>query len=66
MYGEYLTKGALEALGDFRLRGLVIGAVKYADDLVLPVREDTVLQGMIGSLIESGQWCGMEMSVETN
>jgi len=32
--------------------------VKYADDLVLQAKEETVLQGMIARLIEIGRCCG--------
>jgi hypothetical protein len=39
-------------------------AVKYADDLVLMTKEETVLQGMIDKLIEIGRCYGMEMNVE--
>jgi hypothetical protein len=38
--------------------------VKYADDLVLLAKEETVLQGMIDRLTEIGRRCGMEMNVE--
>ena len=38
--------------------------VKYADDLVLMVKEETVLQGMIDKLIEAGRYYGIEMNVE--
>jgi len=38
--------------------------VKYADDLVLMTKEETVLQGMIGELTEIGRCYGMEMNVE--
>jgi hypothetical protein len=38
--------------------------VKYAGDLVLMAKEETVLQGMIGKLIEIGRSYGMEMNVE--
>jgi hypothetical protein len=37
--------------------------VKYADDLVLLTKEETVLQGMIGRIIEIGRYYGMEMNV---
>ena len=66
LHSECLTKGALEALGDFRIGGQVVGTVKYAGDLVVLVREETMLQGAIESLIESGQCCEMEINVETN
>jgi hypothetical protein len=38
--------------------------VKYADDLVLMAKEQTVLQGMTDKLIEIGRCYGMEMNVE--
>ena len=38
--------------------------LKYADDLLLMAKEETVLQGMIDKLIETGRCCGMEMNVE--
>jgi hypothetical protein len=38
--------------------------VKYADDLVLMAKEETVLQGIIDRRIEIGRCCGMEMNVE--
>jgi hypothetical protein len=38
--------------------------VKYADDLVLMAKEETVLQNMIDKLIETGGYYGMEMNVE--
>jgi len=47
LYSECLTKEALDELGDFNIRGQVIQTVKYADDLVLMAKEETVLQGMI-------------------
>ena len=38
--------------------------MKYADDLVLMAKEETVLQGMIEKLTEIGRCYGMEMNVE--
>jgi hypothetical protein len=38
--------------------------VKYAGDLVLMAKEETVLQGMIDKLIEIGKCYGMEMNVQ--
>ena len=38
--------------------------MKYADDLVLMAKEETVLQGMIDKLTEIGRCYGMEMNVE--
>jgi hypothetical protein len=38
--------------------------VKYADDLLLLAKEETVLQGMTYRLFEVGKFCGMEMNAE--
>jgi hypothetical protein len=38
--------------------------VRYADDLVLLVVEETVLQGMSAGLIEVGRCYRMEMNME--
>jgi hypothetical protein len=51
LYSEYLTKEALEGLGDFKIGGQIIQAVKYADDLVLLAKEENVLRD-INKLIE--------------
>ena len=58
---ECLTEGALHGLGDFKVGGKIIQTVKYADDLVLMAKEETVLQGIIDKLIETGRYYGMEM-----
>ena len=64
MYREYLTKEALEGLGDFKIGGQIIHTVKYADDLVLLGKEEKVLQDMIDKLIKIGRCYGIEMNVE--
>ena len=66
LYSECLTKEALDGPGDFNMGGQIIQTVKYADDLVLMAEEETVLQGMIDKLIETGRYYGMEMNVEKN
>jgi len=43
LYNEFHTKEALEGLGDFKIGGQLIQTVKYADDLVLMSKEETVL-----------------------
>jgi hypothetical protein len=63
LYSEYLTKEALEGFGDFKI-GQVIRTAKYADDLVLLAKKETVLQGMVDRLIYIGKRHGMEMNVE--
>ena len=60
----FLTKEALDGLGVFNIGGQIIHTVKYADDLVLMAKEETVLQNMIDKLIETGRYYGMEMNVE--
>ena len=52
LYSKYPAKEALDGLGDFNIGGQIIQTVKYADDLVLIAKEETVLQGMIDKLIE--------------
>jgi len=64
LYSEYLTKGALEGLGDYKIGGQIIHTVKYADDLVVLAKEEKMLQDMIDKLIEIGRCYGMEMNVE--
>ena len=64
LYRECLNKGALDGLGDFNIGGQIIQTVKYADDRVLMAKEETVLQGMIDELIETGRYYGMEINVE--
>jgi hypothetical protein len=61
---EYLTKEALEGLGDLKIGRQIIHTVKYADDLVLLAKEEKVLQDMIDKLTEIGRCYGMEMNVE--
>ena len=56
LYSEYLTKEALEGLGDFKIGRKIIHSVKYADDLALLGKEET--------RIEIGRCYGMEMNVE--
>jgi hypothetical protein len=38
--------------------------VKYADDFVLPAKEEMVLQDMIDKLNETGRCYGMEINAE--
>ena len=64
LYSECLTKEALDWLGDYNIGGQIIQTVKYADDLVLMAKEETVVKGMIDKLIAIGSCYGMEMSVE--
>ena len=64
LYSEYLTKEALDGLEDFNIGGQIIHTVKYADDLVIMAKEETVLQGMIDKLIEIGRCYGMEINVK--
>jgi hypothetical protein len=65
LYSEYLTKEALEGLGDFKIGRQVIRTLKYVDDdLVLLVKEERVLQGTSNSLTEIGRSYRMEMNVK--
>jgi len=64
LYSEFLTKGALDGLGDFNIGGKIIQTVKYADDLVLMAKEETVLQGITDKLTEIERCYGMEINVK--
>jgi len=64
LYSEYLTKEALEGLGDFKIGGQITHTVKYAHDLVLLAKEEKMLQDMIDKLTEIGRCYGMELNVE--
>jgi ribosome-interacting GTPase 1 len=64
LYSEYVTQEALEGLGDFKVGGQIISTVRYADDLVLLAKEETILQSMIDKLVEIGKGYGMEINVE--
>ena len=64
MYSEFLMKEALDGLRDFNNGQQIIHTMKYADDIVLMAKEETVLQEMIDKLIEIGRCYGMEMNVE--
>ena len=50
---QMLIKEALDGLGNFKKGGQIIQTVKYADEIVLMSKEETVLQGMIDKLIET-------------
>jgi len=56
LYSKCLTKETLERFGDFKIGRQIIHPVKYADNLVLLVKEEKVLQDMIDKLIEIGGW----------
>jgi len=64
LYSKCLIKKALDGLRDFNIGGQIIHIVKYANDLVLMAKEETVLQGMTDNLIEIGSCYGMEMNEE--
>jgi hypothetical protein len=46
LYSIYHTKETVEGFGDFRIGGRVIHT-EYSDDLVLQVKEETVVQSVI-------------------
>jgi len=52
LYSERLTKEALEGFGDFKIGGQIVHIVKYADNLVLLVKKEKVLKGIIDKLIK--------------
>ena len=64
IHSEYLTNEALTGSENFKAGRQVIRTVKYAGDLVLLAKEETLLQGMIDRLIETGRCNGVEMNVK--
>jgi hypothetical protein len=51
---EYLTKEALEGLGDFKIRAETIGTVKCTDDSVLLGKLGPALESMVHRISETG------------
>jgi hypothetical protein len=64
LYSEYVTQEALGGLGDFRVGMHIINTVRYAGDLVLLAKDETVLHIMIDKLIEVGRGYDMQINVE--
>jgi hypothetical protein len=63
LHSKYLTNEAREGFGDFKIGRQVICSVKHADDLVLLVKEQMVLQGMTDRQIGIGKCYLMEMNM---
>jgi hypothetical protein len=63
IYSEYVTQEALEGLGDFKVGRQIISTMRYADDLVLLAKEETILHSLIDMLTEVGRGYGMEINV---
>jgi hypothetical protein len=57
-------QGRFERFWNLKTGGNIINTVKYADDLVLLAKEETVLQDMIDKLIEIGRYYGIEINAE--
>jgi len=64
LYNEYLTREAFKCFGDYKIERQVIRTIKCVDDLVLLAKDEAVLQGMIGRLIEIGRYYGMKVNIE--
>ena len=54
LYSEILTMENLEGCGDFTTGGKIIPTLKFADNLVLLAKKETVLHGMINRLMATG------------
>ena len=63
LYREYLTKEYLEGFAHLKIGEQILCNVKYADGLVLLVKEEMMLQGTIERLIDVHRCYGMEMNV---
>jgi hypothetical protein len=60
---KYVAHEALEGLGDFKVGGQIISTVRYADDLVLLAKEETVLQSMVNKITVVGRVYYREINV---
>jgi retron-type reverse transcriptase len=60
LYSECLNKEALEGFEDFKIGGQIIYNEKYADDRVLLVKEEKVLQDTIDKINEIEECYGKE------
>jgi hypothetical protein len=59
IYGQYITKEALEGFGDFRIGGQVIRNAKYAEKLPLIAKEETDLQPNLSwTMLWNANECG--------
>jgi len=58
-----LTRKLSNGFGDFQIAAQITHTVKYADDVVLLVKEETVLQCITDELTEIRRKCGMKMNV---
>jgi hypothetical protein len=54
-YKLYLTKGVAEKFRDLQIAGKKLRTLQYADDFVLLVREESVLQGIVNTITEIGR-----------
>ena len=63
LYEQPVASETLEGSGDFRIGNQVLGAVKYADDLVVRTTEEPVFQIMIDRPVEIGRYDGIEINV---
>jgi len=63
-YSKYLTNEVLEGFRDLKIGRQVILTVKYANDIVLMAKEETVIVCMIDTMNEIGRCKGREKDVE--
>jgi hypothetical protein len=59
LYSQHFTNEALEGSGDFKLGNQVLGALKYANDLVVLTTGQRVFQSMTDRLAVIGTCYGM-------
>lgn len=59
LYREWLVQEALEGMGDRTTE-----TVKYADDLVLVVKEDETLQDILDRLVETRRNYGLTINFD--
>ena len=63
-YGEYLMKGTLTELGDFKIGGTIINKVRFVDDTAFITKTQEELEVMVSRLVNTGRKYGMEINID--
>ena len=57
-------KEALAQVGDFKIGGMIINKVRYADDTAIIAKTQEELQCTVNRLVDAGRKYGMEMNID--
>ena len=63
LYGEYLMKEALAEFGHFKIGGMIIDKVRFADDPAI-IAKTQELQDMVNRLVDTGRKYDMEINID--